>query len=394
MPCARAVLHPNAECQDVLDCDASSDLSLSYSCRSNMIFGSHMLHRVQEIPQPLSGVKLSLRLDSGQCVVVMSSSDESPQEHAQSKMATAPAASSSMRASPSDRGFKTNVGKKRAVRKKPAGARAPKRGPASADVISVSTSRSTSSSNSSASSSDSAPSKKRKLRVGTDFSGLETLCHILKRAQIKHRLMFATEKQQHLRKFIKKRFAPRWVGPDAMEHIRKCTVDLYAAGPPCQPWSRVGRQQGLADEKGRGMLVYGPIEYIEQMQQRVAILENVSSLCTDFADVFNDILRRLRQAGYRVHFENLNTIDHGLPQSRPRIYIVCIKRKRMVHKFEFPKKTRLEDSGGRVARFEEEEGRCFPALQRAPEPPHQQGGRSSTGGFTLWLSLSVPSSLS
>lgn len=292
-------------------------------------FVSHMLQRVS-FAQPRARSNLPAGVGSAATVpqssletrgtiAVMSSSDESqPDTHARPKMAAA--ASSKML----PRDPVPTTGKKR---KK-------------STVVSASTSRSTSSSNSSTSSSDSAPTKKRKLRVGTDFSGIETLCHILERAKIKHRLMFATEKQKHLRRYIKKRFRPRWLGADAVEHQRKCTVDLYAAGAPCQPWSRAGRQQGLADEKGRGCLIYTPIEYIEHMQPRVAILENVSTLCTDgeFVDVFNNILRRLRQAGYRVHFEKINTIDHGVPQSRPRIYIVCIKRDKIHHEFQFPEK--------------------------------------------------------
>ena len=33
-------------------------------------------------------------------------------------------------------------------------------------------------------------------------------------------------------------------------------LDLYVAGPPCQPWSTAGKRQGLADPRGRAHLFY------------------------------------------------------------------------------------------------------------------------------------------
>ena len=41
---------------------------------------------------------------------------------------------------------------------------------------------------------------------------------------------------------------------------------------------------------------------------------------------FREVLAELEKAGsYKIHWKVLNTSDHGVPQNRPRLYIVCIR---------------------------------------------------------------------
>ena len=44
----------------------------------------------------------------------------------------------------------------------------------------------------------------------------------------------------------------------------------------------------------------------------------------------------LKKFGYRVYWQVLNTKDHGIPQNRPRFYLVAIEGKSKRHPFRFP----------------------------------------------------------
>ena len=115
-------------------------------------------------------------------------------------------------------------------------------------------------------------------------------------------------------------------------------VDLYVAGPPCQPWSSMGRNMGLDDMKDRGMVFYHVLSYIRSKHPRAFIIENVRGLLDQHKRMFAIILQILRDAGYMVSWEVVNTNDHGIPQSRPRIIIVGVLKSSCAHSFKFPKK--------------------------------------------------------
>ena len=56
-------------------------------------------------------------------------------------------------------------------------------------------------------------------------------------------------------------------------------LDLYSAGFPCQPFSRNGLRQGVADAQGRGVVILRIIEYLLERRPRSYILENVKDRC-------------------------------------------------------------------------------------------------------------------
>jgi site-specific DNA-cytosine methylase len=69
----------------------------------------------------------------------------------------------------------------------------------------------------------------------------------------------------------------------------------------------------------------------------VVVLENVKGLVEQHRDVFQQALHSLVTSGYSVAWDKLNTKQHGLPQSRPRIYVVAIQGQCVAHRFNFPK---------------------------------------------------------
>ena len=176
--------------------------------------------------------------------------------------------------------------------------------------------------------------------MGTEFSGIETVSQILDRCNIQHSLEFATEKNGDLLAFIKQTFKPKKTYTDVS--ARKASdlsdIDFYAAGPPCQAFALGGKRDGLDDAGGRGHLLFEVCEVAEKKQPRHILIETVANLAKEFSHVFDEVLRRLRREGHRLKFGTMNTCDHGVPQSRNRIYIVAILRTFEVQEFEFPEK--------------------------------------------------------
>lgn len=110
--------------------------------------------------------------------------------------------------------------------------------------------------------------------------------------------------------------------------------DILLAGFPCQSFSSAGTRNGLSDE--RGVLFYEIERILKDKKPKGFLLENVSNLLKHEKGktwrIIKDILSNL---GYKVNHVVLNSKDHGLPQSRERIYIVgTLSKKVNLEKFE------------------------------------------------------------
>ena len=105
-------------------------------------------------------------------------------------------------------------------------------------------------------------------------------------------------------------------------------VDVYAAGLPCQPFSRAGLRAGVDDRHGRGQIFPHISEYILRKPPRAFVLENVQGLLgKSHRGVWKQMLATLRSNGkYLVRARVLNTLNFGIPQNRPRVYIVGVLR--------------------------------------------------------------------
>jgi len=105
-------------------------------------------------------------------------------------------------------------------------------------------------------------------------------------------------------------------------------VDVITSGFPCQAFSIAGYRQGFQDQKGRGNLFFETARFIEAIQPKAYLLENVKNLvshdkCRTFT-IIRDTLTK--QLNYSFIPFILNSKDYGnVPQTRERIYIVGFK---------------------------------------------------------------------
>ncbi|USK30844.1 DNA cytosine methyltransferase [Bacillus sp. CMF21] len=112
-------------------------------------------------------------------------------------------------------------------------------------------------------------------------------------------------------------------------------VALFSGGPPCQPFSKSGLRKGIEDE--RGSLFERYLEYLEVIQPKAFILENVRGLYSSRkGEDFKIILKLFEESGYTIYWTIIDAANYGVPQFRQRLFIVGFKDRII---FKFPEET-------------------------------------------------------
>ena len=222
----------------------------------------------------------------------------------------------------------------------------------------------------------------RKLNIGTLFSGIGSFEHALEILNLPHEIQFACDnggivlediatkqeldilenldfnkklefveniykKNKHKTNFTKKSYLSnylisendfyhdvRFIG----SHINK-KIDILVGGSPCQSFSTVGKRGGFEDT--RGTLFFEFARCVKEFKPEVFIYENVKGLLNhDHGNTFKTVLNTFEELGYKNFYQILNSKDYGIPQSRPRIFIVGFKNHSI--KFTFPETQILE----------------------------------------------------
>ena len=160
-------------------------------------------------------------------------------------------------------------------------------------------------------------------RLGLEKNGLSCVgfSEIDRQAEITYRKFFGEEEINHgdLTKIDPKKL------PD---------FEIMIAGFPCQTFSVIGQRKGMSDK--RGQIIFSLIQIMLAKNLKYFILENVKGLTNhDNGNSFKVILQELENAGYKVFYQVLNSVDYGVPQMRERIYFVGIRKDLMPDDFQF-----------------------------------------------------------
>ncbi len=101
-------------------------------------------------------------------------------------------------------------------------------------------------------------------------------------------------------------------------------VDLLAGGLPCPPFSVAGKQLGERDERN---LFPEAIRIVEECKPKAVMIENVRGILDAvFDDYRNYVEKGLQQLGYKPDWAMYNAADFGVPQLRPRVVFVAVRR--------------------------------------------------------------------
>jgi DNA (cytosine-5)-methyltransferase 1 len=122
--------------------------------------------------------------------------------------------------------------------------------------------------------------------------------------------------------------------------IEKKATTLLFGGPPCQPFSLAGKQNGLDDV--RGPLLFEIIRFAEHFKPKTILLEQVKGLLSaknpqgEKGGVFKQFISELERIGYIPKWQVCCAADYGVPQLRERVFVVATYGR---NNFTFPDRT-------------------------------------------------------
>ena len=133
--------------------------------------------------------------------------------------------------------------------------------------------------------------------------------------------------------------------PEAMSLLREdIKPEVIVGGPPCQGFSMAGRRN---PEDERNQLPWAFLRFVKELSPAAVVIENVSGINMAFRSrggvepPFTQLRRSLEETGtgYLVQPVEVNARHFGVPQNRPRMMLIAIRR-------DLPAASRILASGG------------------------------------------------
>jgi DNA (cytosine-5)-methyltransferase 1 len=117
----------------------------------------------------------------------------------------------------------------------------------------------------------------------------------------------------------------------------KGELDLLCGGPPCQGFSGIGHRRSYSVEKAQlpsNYLFQDMAFLINKLQPKIFLFENVRGLLTskwtkdgENGEIFKMVLETFHRIGkYNICYKLVHAKDYGVPQNRPRILIVGLRK--------------------------------------------------------------------
>jgi len=151
---------------------------------------------------------------------------------------------------------------------------------------------------------------------------------------------------------------------DPLEVLKKVgykrgEITLLCGGPPCQSFSTAGKR--LSVEDARGNLIFTFIKWVDAIQPKYFLLENVRGLLSAAikhrplkerieeqplsdeekrGSALKLILSEIDKIGYKVSYRLVNAADYGVPQTRQRVILLGSRDGSTI---EFPEATHSKE---------------------------------------------------
>ena len=127
--------------------------------------------------------------------------------------------------------------------------------------------------------------------------------------------------------------------------VEKLTLDfeypnaqIVIGGPPCQPFSVGGNQNGMNDSRN-GFPFF--VDAIKKVKPKVFMFENVRGLLYTNKWYLKSIIEALEGLGYKTSCQLLNAVNYGVPQNRERVFLIGHNSA-----FEFPEAENKKNTVG------------------------------------------------
>lgn len=96
-------------------------------------------------------------------------------------------------------------------------------------------------------------------------------------------------------------------------------AQIIIGGPPCQPFSVGGNQNGVHDSRN-GFPFF--MDAVKKVRPKVFMFENVRGLLYSNKWYLEIIIEELKSLGYTIEYKLLNAVNFGVPQNRERLFLV------------------------------------------------------------------------
>jgi len=113
-------------------------------------------------------------------------------------------------------------------------------------------------------------------------------------------------------------------------------LDVLAGGPPCQGFSGIGIRRSYSVDKAdipSNHLYVRMANVVRRLRPRIILFENVQGLLnakwtsTGCELVFPDVVKEFKSIeGYEIRYTLVRAKDYGVPQNRPRILLVAMRK--------------------------------------------------------------------
>ncbi|WFB36803.1 DNA (cytosine-5-)-methyltransferase [Kiritimatiellota bacterium B12222] len=101
---------------------------------------------------------------------------------------------------------------------------------------------------------------------------------------------------------------------------------LVVGGAPCQPFSNIGKREGVGDEKNGGDLFQEFVRVVSGVLPKAFIFENVVGITQQ---KHTEVLRYMQSCfsglGYGLTYRIMNAADYGVPQKRKRFILMGLR---------------------------------------------------------------------
>ena len=120
-------------------------------------------------------------------------------------------------------------------------------------------------------------------------------------------------------------------------NFTKHTVDVVAGGPPCQGFSGIGIRRSYSVDKEQlpsNHLFQDMAFFVHKVKPKIFLFENVQGLMRSKwtsdgknGEIFDEVLETFRKIpNYDVKYKLVYAKDYGVPQNRPRVLVIGIRK--------------------------------------------------------------------
>ena len=164
------------------------------------------------------------------------------------------------------------------------------------------------------------------LRVLEFYSGIGGMHYALKESGVSFRVIGALDintlaNQVYKHNFTNTKLLQTNIESVKADYLDKLNADMWTISPPCQPYTRQGKQMASDDPRSRSFSTL--VNNLSEMKYppRYLFLENVKGF--EISDTRELLKSALKSKGYYVQEVLVSPIDFGIPNSRLRYYMMA-----------------------------------------------------------------------